>query len=276
MKKKKKKYQPFSIEKQIPFLSALNRNNKLALFLGAGVSKGCGLPDWESLLLSLKRKLEIKGCQVNETDDIATLARTHFGNNFNKEVADSLYQNGLEITSTITSIAKSGIKKIACFNFDDILEEALSTECIQHKVVLNGESFNINKRNITVFHPHGYLGRFDTDKEYVNSNIVLSKTDYDSLYKNHYCLTNLIQISFLLNHSVLFVGMSLTDPNTLRLLKKAREVGSRHWHYALFKCTEKEIQRKETNKLRKLGVDPIWFRCYSDLPKIFKRIKTKS
>lgn len=48
--KNKRKVQPYSIGKQIPFLLSLNRKDKLSIFLGAGISSSCGLPDWNSLL----------------------------------------------------------------------------------------------------------------------------------------------------------------------------------------------------------------------------------
>jgi len=269
---KKRKYQPFSISEQVPYLLKLNKKEKLALFLGAGISSSCGLPDWSTLLECLKIRLEKKGHLLTENDDIANQARSTFGEKFNSIVADCLYFNGVNLSPSIVAIAKSGINKIACFNFDDLLEEVLSAECVKHKIILNGERFNINEKGITVFHPHGYLGRFDSEDEYSKSRIVLSNSDYESLYENHYCLTNLIQLSMLINYSVLFVGMSLTDPNTLRLLRKAREVGVNHWHYALFKSKDNESQRTKTRKLRNIGVDPIWFSHYTDIPKIFSRL----
>lgn len=273
MKKKQRRNQPFSIKEQLPFLRSLNKREKLSLFLGAGISASCGLPDWKTLLDCLKSKLIQEGYFISDSDDVADCARKAFKEKFNSVVADCIYSNGVNLSASIKAIAQSGINKIACFNFDDLLEEVLATECIEHRITLNGERFNLNKRGVTVFHPHGFLGRYDTDKEYTESEIVLSQSDYNSLYKDHYCLTNIIQLSFLINSSVLFIGMSLTDPNTLRLLKKTRELGVNHWHYALFKCKNEESQRNRTRELRNIGVDPIWFKDYTDIPKVLKRIR---
>jgi NAD-dependent SIR2 family protein deacetylase len=271
-KKSKRKIQPYSLERQIPHLLGLNNKEKLSIFVGAGISASCGLPDWACLLNSLRSQLEFEGLQINESDDVANLARDLFDSEFNAKVASCLYKNGLDISESALSIARSGVRSIICFNFDDILEEIFQTEGIPHKAVLNGEKFNLNNDDTTIFHPHGYLGRFDSELEQEESRIILSKSDYDHLYENHYCLTNLIQLSMLMTRTVFFVGMSMTDPNTIRLLKKAREVGVWHWHYALMRVENDEQAENETKRLRGIGVDPVWYKDHSDIPRIMRKI----
>lgn len=270
--KTKNKRQPYSINQQISFLGNLNRNDKVSIFLGAGISASCGLPLWDPLTNLISLELEASGVETSKTDNIVDLARKTFGANFNSKVAKCLYENGLEVSKSAISIANSGVKTIVCFNYDDILEETFHTEGIPHRVVLNGEKFDINKDETIIFHPHGYLGRFDSDVELDASEIVLSLDDYDKLYLDHYCPTNLIQLSMLMTKTVLFVGMSMTDKNTLRLVKQAREVGVRHWHYALMKIEDAEWVKSETDRLREIGIDPVWYKDHSQIPKIMKRI----
>ncbi len=270
--KKAKKVQPYSIEKQVPHLKGLNRKEKLSIFLGAGISVSCGLPDWDSLLETLKSVIESNGVHLYESDDIANVARKLLGGRFNAVVADCLYGHGLQVSDSALAVAHSGIKNIVCFNFDDILEEIFQAECIEHSIVLNGEKFNLNNDRTTVFHPHGYLGRFDTESEQKASKIILSKSDYDSLYLDHYCLTNLIQLSMLMTKTVLFIGMSMTDPNIMRLLKEARKIGVWNWHYALIKQVGQDESIKETRRLRSVGVDPVWYKEYSDIPRILNQL----
>lgn len=271
-KNKEKKAQPYSIEKQVPHLKGLNRKDRLSIFLGAGISVSCGLPDWDSLLNTLKSVIENKGVHLYEGDDIANAARALLGNRFNIVIADCLYGHGLKVSKSALAVAHSGVKSIVCFNFDDILEETFQAECIKHSVVLNGAKFNLNNEHTTIFHPHGYLGRFDSEKKRKASKIVLSESDYTALYLEHYCLTNLIQLSMLMTKTVLFVGMSMTDPNIIRLLKEAKNIGVRNWHYALVKKGSQEYLVSETARLRNIGVDPVWYEAYSDIPRILKQI----
>lgn len=267
-----KKVQPYSIEEQIPILKGLNRKDKLSIFLGAGISVSCGLPDWSSLLDTLKSLIVSNGEHLDQHDDIANIARKLFGDRFNTVIADCLYGHGLQVSESALAVAHSGVKSIVCFNFDDILEEIFKAECIEHSIVLNGEKFNLNNDHTTIFHPHGYLGRFDSKTEQKLSEIILSESDYKSLYHDHYCLTNLIQLSMLMTKTVIFVGMSMTDPNTIRLLKEARKIGVWNWHYALIKEVNHEDLISETQRLRSIGVDPVWYKEHSDIPKILKQI----
>jgi hypothetical protein len=269
----KKRDRRFSLHHQLPRLREMNARGELALFIGAGISFGCGLPDWKELLHCLKRRLVEVAAPDSPGNDVADLARVMFGMEFNKQVADCLYKNGVTISPALAAIVESGIKKIVCFNFDDLLEEAFSAELMEHKVVLNGEKFSIHYPDALIFHPHGYLDRFGTEAEYRRSHIVLSESDYQSLYRDHYCMTNLIQLSILISFSALFVGMSLTDPNTNRLLVSCRKLGVSHWHYALLKRMRKEDQKVKSKNLMKLGVSPIWINDYSDISNVLRRIR---
>ncbi|WP_338590277.1 SIR2 family protein [Shewanella khirikhana] len=271
-KKKLARAQPYDLKDQIKKLLELNKKNKLNVFVGAGVSVSCGLPDWAKLLDRLRSEIQMYRLEISDEVDLANQARDAFGDKFNQVVASSLYQDGVQISETALAVSKLGVKNIICFNFDDILEEVYKLEMIPHNVVLNGEKFNQNREHTTIFHPHGYLGRFDSDDELCKSPIVLSHSDYENLYRDHYCLTNLIQLSMLLTKSNLFIGMSMTDPNIERLLKKAREVGVSHRHYSLMKRQSEEFVKSETQRLRDLGVDPVWFQDYSDLPQILSSI----
>ena len=76
----------------------------------------------------------------------------------------------------------------------------------------------------------------------------------------------------LMTKTVLFIGMSMTDPNIIRLLKEARNIGVWNWHYALMKSVSDEYTLIETQRLRSIGVDPIWYKEYSDIPVILKQL----
>lgn len=269
-KPKEKNIQPYTIEKQVPHLKGLNRKGKLSIFLGAGISVSCGLPDWETLLISLSEVTDSWEAHYADYDNVANIARDAFGDKFNSVVADCLYKEGLEISESALAIARSGVKSLVCFNFDDVMEEIYQSECIRHSVVLNGEKFSLNNDHVTIFHPHGYLGRFDSKEEQQRSEIVLSKSDYEGLYQQHYCLTNLIQLSMLMTKTVLFVGMSMTDPNIIRLLIKAREAGVWNWHYALMKAEDEDYVKGQVKRLRAIGVDPVWYKEYCDIPRIIR------
>ncbi len=275
MSSKRKKFPPYSLQEQVDHLRSLNRRGRLALFVGAGVSVGCGLPDWDGLLRALARRANLDLSTV-KLDQVADTARQHLGEDFNEAVADCLYQNDVVISETMRAIVKSGVRRFATFNFDDLLEEALHMESVEHKVVLNGESFNNNYPGCLIFHPHGILERFMSTDEHRSCSIILSDSDYRALYDDPYCLTNLIQLSLLINFSILFVGMSLADPNTKRLLETAHGLGVRHWHYAILrKPGDAELLQKKTRRFRRLGIDPVWIKDFSAIPRVFRDLRVR-
>lgn len=256
-------------------LRILNKNGKLSAFINAGVSASCGLPDWQTL----RRKIEAELLNYDqkiyyENNEIEDIARIKFGNKFNSIIAKLLYEEEIVISNQIILLARSGIEKIVNFNFDDLLEEALISETIDHNVILNGENFSANYNGLLMFHPHGFLERFSSESKLKKSNIIISKRDYENLYGNHYCLTNIIQLSILITNSVLFIGMSLNDPNILRLLKISRNLGARHWHTAIIKKFGSKIENERINsKFRFHGVEPLWVNSYDSIEIILKKIR---
>lgn len=267
--------QRFTREEQVTHLRLLNKRGKLSAFIGAGVSMSCGLPDWQTLRKKIENELINKNPEISyEDEEVEDVARVEFGAEFNSVVAKTLYDKEVKISSQIRLLAKSGIERFVCFNYDDLLEEVLQTEIIEHKVVLNGQNFNANYNGLIVFHPHGYLERYSSRSEFRKANIVISKKDYEKLYTNHYCLTNLVQLSVIMNNSVLFIGMFLDDPNIVRLLETSWNLGARNWHIAIIKkCSTKKENKKIVKKFRSFGVEPLWIRSFNQVENILKSIR---
>ena len=271
---------------------SLNQEGALALFVGAGISVGCGLPNWQKLLFHVAEKMwksdPLLGDLISKENQIITAryARKRNKKNFNAIVSDCLYNNDIQISKDLLAIAGSGIKRICNFNFDDLLEEAFSTEGIKANVILEGKSYDPLSDEVTVFHPHGFIERTATIDELENTNLVLSEDDYNSLYSNPYSWANILQISLLTNYSVVFVGMSLSDPNIRRLLDVVRNNGFANQHFAILKDPSKGVPKDQKTHFRKVKkmkeldlknfrVTPWWVSDYSDIGGIFKRIRVK-
>lgn len=69
------------------------------------------------------------------------------------------------------------------------------------------------------------------------SNVVFSEEQYHNMYKDIYNWSNIKQIDILQENTCLFVGCSLSDPNTRRLLDIAYKEGETR-HYAIMKKEE--------------------------------------
>lgn len=291
MKKYSSPYKNKNQSEQIVHLAILNKRGLLSLFIGAGISQGCGLPGWEDLVDRLKLVLKRQYRRV--TDDALSnydtitqtrLLRTLLHNNFNFEVAKALYSNSYRISNTVNQIARCGIDRICTYNFDDILEEAFSTEGLEFNSLVTGDASNSNYNGTIIYHVHGLLTANMPREECENQNIIFDETDFNQIYSGPYDWPNLIQISLLTRSSCLFIGMSMRDPNLRRLLDVYRSLNFTHKHYVILKSPlvgklgqsrkdAKAIQTAINFEFSTLNLEPIWIGDYEDIAKILRRIR---
>ncbi len=312
------------------------KENKLVFVLGAGISMSYGLPNWDTLL----QKLMIT--TINEDENASAVLAQFFTSifqpssliagrylqkffedkqiPFEQEVQKAIYQNiDLsqpsplidEIISYCVAPGKSpNLDSIISYNFDNILEQKLKQLPINvpFKSIYGG---GINPKNhLPIYHVHGYLPQ---DENLTEQNLItFGESIYHKQYTDIYSWNNIVQINKFRDYNCLFIGTSLTDPNTRRLLdiaKKQRfdENGS---HYIFSKRYEKEkiklkvqtilkenkalfdekvlalleldetvdklikiIERFEENDKDSFGIKTIWINDFPDIPPILKEIK---
>lgn len=275
----------------IQHLRMLNRRGKISLFVGAGVSVGCGLPDWNCLLERTMRvafggnvPTAIRAADQYTPIIRARVLRSHLGKRFNEAVANALYSKPFEVSPTIQEITKSGIRRICCFNYDDLLEEAYSSRGYTTHSIVKGDKFNNNFKGTCIYHPHGLLPYSAEPEVLRDANIVLGEQEYNSLYSNPYSWSNLIQISLLSNYTCVFVGMSMQDPNIRRLLDVFAAMNFTHKHYAVFKSPRSGmsgedrqaagfVKKAMEEDLASLRVAPIWVGSHDDISDVIRSIR---
>lgn len=282
-----------SQHEQLGHLRQLNKRSKLGLFVGAGISFGCGLPSWDELIEGIaKRALpsitpEARSAVAHLNSIVRTrLFKSRLKDRFNIAVADALYAKPYSLSKAVHSIAASGIRRICNYNFDDVLEEGFRIEGVEFNSLEAGWALNNNFYGTIIFHPHGVLTPSMNAKEAAETRLVLSEEDYHELYSNPYSWANLVQLSLLMSHTCLFVGVSLHDPNLRRLMDVCASLNITHQHYAIVRSPSYAVaadQKRLTRQiklaiaadLRSLHVEPIWVRRFEDIPGIFKTIKVK-
>lgn len=253
----------------------LNADGRLALFVGAGISMGCGLPGWTELVSRVvantwKNQPEMAKILLKDKNILAArYARQKAGPNFNRIVHNALYRDDVVLSRCVWAIARSGVHQICTFNFDDFLAEALQTDGTDCVIATPDEAFNSRDEATTVYHLHGILPRLFRDSELDSARIVFSEDDYHNLYSDPYSWANITQLSLLSSKSVLFVGLSMQDPNLRRLIDIARSRGFTNQHIAVFRdptvrCERKDIEEYKRLRqlieidMKSLGVTP-WF-----------------
>ena len=271
----------------------LNSDARLALFVGAGISMGCGLPSWNEcvarvLAATWKSQPDLIELLLSDRNILATrYARQKAGERFNRIVHGALYEGEIEISRCVRAIARSGIRHICNFNFDDLIAEALLTEGVDCQIAAPGEPFSASQEGITVYHPHGILPRFYSGQELDSSKIVFSEDDYHNLYSDPYSWANIAQLSLLTSNSVLFIGLSMQDPNLRRLIDIARSRGFTNQHFAVFRdpligCSRADLpEHKRLRSLieldmQSLGVTTWFVDSYEKIAEILERCAANS
>jgi hypothetical protein len=268
---------------------------RLALFIGAGVSVSCGLPDWKRLAdqvvdeaipvdprlgqpghvrrpVEHAQRAHLKGLPPVEA---LRILRARLGSKFVSVVRRALYLVPPTTSLTVSRIASLvGCSRICNFNYDDLIQVALLANGWTCKTIVEESRFSLLDRETMIFHPHGFLpSASDLHGLPASNDVVLSEDDYHRLYAAPYSWANLGQLALLAHLAVLFVGFSLTDPNTRRLLDIVKEMGSSHTHFALMIDLTLELRRAEAgswmptsdvarklseSSLENRGVFPIW------------------
>ncbi|WP_312137876.1 SIR2 family protein, partial [Sphingobacterium sp.] len=165
---------------------------------------------------------------------------------------------------------------------------------------------------ISIYHVHGYLPRTGNLND--SNKITFGESVYHQQYTNMYSWNNIVQINKFRENNCLFIGTSLTDPNTRRLLdianqQRTKKDGS---HYILKKkykrenvsnllgiilkedksiLTEKNsafqgfsetvenliniVQSFEETDLLSFGIKTIWIDDFDEIPELLRKTRKK-
>jgi hypothetical protein len=113
--------------------------------------------------------------------------------------------------------ASQGVAAAVTFNYDDLLEQELKAVGVDVFSVVDGQ--RPQGSAFRVFHPHGYVPK---DGAAGRSTLVFTEDDYHKLTESsfHWGLSEIV--NYLRKQTVLFVGLSMSDPNVRRLLDASK------------------------------------------------------
>jgi hypothetical protein len=241
----------------------------LVLFLGAGVSKPYGIPTWKDLVLEIlfdqtdvsrrlepidlpfRRALAAWLVDYYEYDPIilARVVKNEIRRRasrsgkpedahalFIEKVREHLYPRqplSPREPTTLSAVADfikrsgadSGVAAVVSFNYDDLLERKLDGS-VDFRSVWSARRGRDKK--LPILHPHGFLPQHG---EVAECQLVFTEDDYHGLTTTvfHWALTAIV--NYLRHNKVLFVGLSMLDPNLRRLLDASYVFGDvpAHW-----------------------------------------------
>lgn len=191
------------------------RNNNLAVFAGAGLSRGSGFVDWKGLLKDIADELDL---DIEKESDLIAVAQYHYNKNGREiinEVIVEEFQRTAQKNENMKILSRLPISTYWTTNYDSIIEDTLeeSGKIVDVKIKPNQMKYYKPNRDAVVYKMHG-------DKNFPQE-VVLTRDDYERYNVDRSLFTTRLK-GELISKTFLFIGFSFEDPNLEQILSKVR------------------------------------------------------
>lgn len=223
-----------------------SRENRLVVFVGAGVSTNSGLPSWNELIDALKRELPE---ELSHDTDALKIAQLYKDSRGHKEYMDKVKEILLHDKAVPNPLHRSILSLNPCHiittNYDDLIEQELVNEFMQYDVVREDKDIPQMVHPNTLVKMHG---------DFSKDNIVLTEKDYYD-YKRNFPLIRAYVQSLFASKLVLFVGFSFADMNLKMILNELQNILSENMQRAyLLSCEEPDHITKQYYEKKGINV----------------------
>ncbi|WP_084182731.1 SIR2 family protein [Nevskia soli] len=235
------------------FPEALESGNA-ALFVGAGVSMGAGYPSWSNLLHEIGEELGVSSSDIH---DLAALAQWSIQETGSATRVRSVIREKLgplyPVPDSLAVIARLPVRHIWTTNYDRLIERAF--EAIGRPLDLLSSPKDLSLKATPgatrLYKMHGSVDRLD--------DVVISTDDYELYRSKRGAYLPLLQAQ-LTSMSMLFVGLSLTDPNIRHVLSLIREsfTEAPPEHFAIVRPPHKDDFRSDTEYKARAAQHSLW------------------
>ncbi len=244
-----------------------------AMFLGAGISVGAGLPGWGHVAETLRRGASIP----DSVTDGSMVAEYYAMRRGGHAALDAELLTILGITpgtsKALQRLTEIEVPEFWTTNYDSLIEQHLPA---RGTVVISGDADYSSKRTIPakrrVIKIHGDLTQPSrSGSRRWTTPPVMTRGDFERYPVDHPILWSVLRAAYL-SRSMLFLGISFDDPNLHVLLALARSLpadkGSPH-HYAVMRTpndpVEQDLWRFRRDDLEDSGVEICEINDFSEL-----------
>jgi|GEM_PF-3069719 len=197
------------------------RNNRLVLFVGAGISVNSGAPSWHQLIVEMGKELGINKEKFSQ-DEFLKIPQYYFN-----EYKDAAYKRKINeifnvdlIPNPINElIFELNPAYVITTNYDNLLEQVAPAS---YSVIRKNSEMPYVKTHKSIIKMHG---DFEAD------NVVLKEDDYLN-YSDNFKLIETFVKSIIATHTVVFVGYSVNDYNVNLIFQWVKEVLGKDHHPA--------------------------------------------
>lgn len=228
------------------------------VFIGAGLSRRAGYPDWRTLLADIAKEL---GLDIALEHDLAAVAQYSLNKaigkrtNLTKLIVDH-FPTKPEAPEPYRILARLPLRHVWTTNYDTLPEVAWRAERKELDVKSRNDDLGTDKpwAHGTLYKMHGSVDH--------PSEVVIAKDDYE-LYRR--ARPGFLQVltGHLVTKQMLFIGFSFTDPNIGHLFASIREAFKDNGpeHYAIVRRPKLSLGR---GARKRFEIDQIRHRLWVD------------
>lgn len=225
-------------------LARLASGRQLALFLGAGISIGSGLPSWFGLLHIIEDYFTPTGapCErslgektkwdplvmADELDEWCKARADRQGQqvSLKKRVCEYISNHANRPGLLLALLISIPCLSIVTQNYDQLIEKGCQSWNLAANLVWDEEASSKKRLSVIPYRPR----RSQNSRHWLlkmhgcvtaPNEIVLTSQDYEESSSRSKTLAGLVQASLMTQH-LLFVGYSLSDPNYLAIIDQVR------------------------------------------------------
>ncbi|MCO4881948.1 SIR2 family protein [Paraburkholderia caribensis] len=206
------------------------------VFVGAGLSRQAGYPDWHALLKEIAAELQI---DLDQEHDLAGVAQWYINKSGRQRtrIAQTIkesFPDKSEVPQAQRILARLPLRNIWTTNYDKLLERAweLQRRSLDVKSITSDLSVSSPWADTTLYKMHGSADH--------PAEVVIATDDYELYRKTRAGFLQVLNGHLIAQHC-LFLGFSFSDPNIGHLLAIIRESMGEHTaqHYAIIRKPQK-------------------------------------
>ncbi|WP_286951511.1 MULTISPECIES: SIR2 family protein [Brevundimonas] len=254
------------------------------MFVGAGMSMAAGYPSWATLLREIGEEL---GVSSRDIQDLAALAQWSIQESGSATRVRNVIKEQIgadhDVPPTLEVIARLPVQHIWTTNYDRLVERAFAAIDRPLDPVSGAKDLSLKPTPgaARLYKMHGSIDRLD--------DIVISTDDYELFRTRRGAYLPLLQ-AHLTSMSILFVGLSFTDPNIRHVLSLIREsfTDAPPEHFAIVRPPHQEDFGSEgefkarlaqhnlwAKDLRRYGLIAVEIESYDEVPGLLREIERR-
>lgn len=225
-----------------------------AIFIGAGVSMGAGYPSWKVLLKEIGDELGVRSDDVHDLTALAqwSIRKAAGKTQVLKVIRDEIGPDRA-IPELLDIIARLPCRNLWTTNYDRLIERSFAAIGRPIDPISSARDLSIRSRAgaTRLFKMHGTVDNLN--------DIVISTDDYELYRVNRGSFLTVLQ-AHMTSFSMLFVGLSFTDPNVRHVLAMIRESFSANppEHFAIVRPPHRQDYGSEEQFKAQLTQHKLW------------------